>query len=148
GLPTGRSASLADRDLLLPRLEQECYEPVESLMTPEEALREARSGAVRPVYIVIGEEAHLAGSVVRAIREAALAGGVPGLNEDQLVAGEADVQAVIAAARTLPMMAKRRFVLVRSIERWDTKGDKSDTAPLDRLLAYAEAPSPSSVLVA
>lgn len=120
----------------------------ESLMTPEEALREARSGNLRPFYLVIGEETHLASGVVRAIREAALTGGVAGLNEDQLMAGESDVQAVLAAARTLPMMAKRRFVLVRNVERWDTKSDRGDLSPLDRLLSYAEQPAPSSVLVA
>jgi len=51
------------------------------------------------------------------------------------------------------MMAKRRFVLVRGLERWEpkagakTQGKATDKDPLERLLDYAKAPSPSTVLV-
>ncbi len=116
-------------------------------MTPDEALREARAGELRPVYLLVGEEAHLIDQVVRALREATIAGGIPGLNEDQLMAGEADVDAVLGAARTLPMMAKRRWVLVRGLEKWESdKGDKRGSA-LDRLADYAESPANTTVLV-
>jgi DNA polymerase-3 subunit delta len=85
--------------------------------------------------------------VVRALRETAVAGGIPGLNEDQLMAGETDVDAVLSAARTLPMMAKRRWVLVRGLEKWESdKGDKRGS-PLDRLADYAENPASTTVLV-
>jgi len=105
------------------------------------------------VYLVAGEEALLASSVVLAIKTASLKGGVAGLNEDQYQAGEVDVDKVLAAARTLPMMAKRRYVLLRGLERWEPKaGGKSegkitDKDPLEKLLDYAKAPSPSTVLV-
>jgi DNA polymerase-3 subunit delta len=51
------------------------------------------------------------------------------------------------------MMAKRRFVLVRSIERWEPKaggkpeGKLTDKDPLEKLCDYAKSPSTSSVLV-
>jgi DNA polymerase-3 subunit delta len=116
-------------------------------MSPEEALREARSGELRPLYLLVGEESHLIDQVVRALREATIRGGIPGLNEDQLMAGEADVDAVLSAARTLPMMAKRRWVLVRGLEKWESdKGDKRGSA-LDRLADYAENPASTTVLV-
>ena len=122
-------------------------------MTPDQALAEAQRGELRPVYLVAGEEALLASSVVLAIKTASLKGGVAGLNEDQYQAGEVDVDKVLAAARTLPMMAKRRYVLLRGLERWEPKaGGKSegkitDKDPLEKLLDYAKAPSPSTVLV-
>lgn len=122
-------------------------------MTPEQALAEAASGALRPVYLVAGEEAFLAGAVVAALKAAALKGGVAGLNEEQFQAGEAEIDGVLAAARTLPMMAKRRFVMVRSIERWEPKagakaeGKLTDRDPFEKLLDYAKAPSASTVLV-
>lgn len=104
------------------------------------------------MYLVAGDEALLASSVVLAIKTACLKGGVAGLNEDQYQAGETDVDKVLAAARTLPMMAKRRYVLLRGLERWEPKagareGKVTDKDPLEKLLDYAKAPSPSTVLV-
>ncbi len=119
-------------------------------MTPEQALAEARSQKLRPVYLVVGNEHHLVSQVIRALRDATLEGGVVGLNEDQLNANELGIDAALATARTLPMMAKRRFILVRDIEHWEGasgKGAKSTSSPLDRLAEYAKDPAPSSVLV-
>lgn len=104
------------------------------------------------MYLVAGDEAYLAASVVSALKAASVKGGVPGLNDDQYQAGEVDVDRVLSDARTLPMMAKRRFVLVRGLERWEPKAGKSegkvtDKDPLEKLLDYAKAPSPSTVLV-
>jgi DNA polymerase-3 subunit delta len=106
------------------------------------------------VYLVVGEEAHLLSEVVRALKQAALAGAVPGLNEDSREASETNVDAVLSAARTLPMMAKRRFVLVKSLERWEPKEggearakDGKSKDPFERLLEYAKEPSPTTTLV-
>lgn len=92
-------------------------------MTPDEAVREARAGQLRPVYLVAGEEGYLVAEVVKEIRQAALAGSPLGLNDDQLDAADTAVDVALATARTLPMMAKRRFVSVRGIERWDAPGE-------------------------
>lgn len=135
-------------------------------MTPDQALKEATTGALRPVYLVMGEERWLVDRVVSAIREAAAKGGVAGFNEDKFTAGEAPIESVLGAARMLPMMGPRRFVLVRGVERWEKKDDGDDgegdderggaggkrgaskqASPLDALAEYAKAPSPSAVLV-
>jgi DNA polymerase III subunit delta len=117
-------------------------------VTPEQALQESKSGKLRPVYLVVGPEQYQQSLVVRALRDAALQGGTAGLNDDQWTAGEVGVDVVIGAARTLPMMAPRRWVLVRSLERWEPKGDAGKSADaLDRLCEYAKNPSPSTVLV-
>ena len=122
-------------------------------MTPDQALAEATQGQLRPVYFVAGEEALLASQVVAALKGATMKGGVTGLNEDQYQAGEVDVDKALSAARTLPMMAKRRFVLIRGLERWEkSKGESpsakvTDKDPLEKLVDYAKAPSASTVLV-
>jgi DNA polymerase-3 subunit delta len=121
-------------------------------VTPDQALAEAARGELRPVYLVAGEEAYLASGVVAALKAACLKGGVPGLNEDQYQAGEVDIDRVLGDARTLPMMAKRRFVLVRGLERWEPKagareGKLTDKDPFEKLLDYAKAASPSTVLL-
>jgi DNA polymerase III subunit delta len=120
-------------------------------MTPAQALREAESGSLRPVYLVLGEELYLQRQVLRAIREAALRGGIPGLNEDQVLAQNAKVSQVLGFAKTLPMMSQRRWIEVRQVEHWEGKEGKDDnqrvSQDFDALAAYAETPMPSSVLV-
>ncbi len=120
-------------------------------MTPEQAVAEARKAELRPVYLLLGEERYLSSLVLAELRRAALGGVDLGLNDDQFDAGDADVEAVLSAARTLPMMAKRRLVVVRSIERWEPKGegkpDAKKASPLDRLAEYAAAASPTTTLV-
>ncbi|WP_437596180.1 DNA polymerase III subunit delta [Sorangium sp. So ce590] len=127
-------------------------------------MKEATTGALRPVYLVMGEERWLVDRVVSAIREAAAKGGIAGFNEDKFTAGDAPIESVLGAARMLPMMGPRRFVLVRSVERWEKKDDGDDgdderggaggkrgaskqVSPLDALAEYAKAPSPSAVVV-
>jgi DNA polymerase-3 subunit delta len=126
-------------------------------MTPQEAIESVANGTLRPVYLVVGEEAYLRDQVVRAIREAVLAGGVPGLNDDQLDAGNTAAAAAIGVARTMPMMAPRRLVTVRSVERWEPKGDKKEASKasekkrrgdsFEAVGEYAKAPSPDCTLL-
>lgn len=125
-------------------------------MTPDEAIKKAEHGELLPVYLVVGEERMLRDAVIAAITKAALAGGLPDFNHDKFTAGEADVDKVIGATRTVPMMAKKRVVFVRGLERWDTAAGSSDSddggtskalPPLDRLAEYAKAPIDSTTLV-
>ena len=97
------------------------------------------------MYLVAGEERFLRDQVVAVLRQASLGSGIAAFNEDRFTAGEASADKVLAAARTVPMMANRRFVLVRSAERWEGGGDSE--APLDAIATYAQAPVDSSCLV-
>jgi DNA polymerase-3 subunit delta len=122
-------------------------------MGPAEAIAQAKKGALLPVYVVVGEERYLRDQVVAELRAAALGNGIAAFNEDKFQAGEVDVDKVLSAARTVPMMAPKRFVLVRGVERWDSarasdEGESSsDTSPLDRLAAYAAEPIDSTCVV-
>lgn len=114
--------------------------------------------ALLPLYLVVGDETFLAEEVVRKLQKTARIGGIEGFNEDRFTAGESHVDAVLGAAKSMPMMAKRRFVLVRSVERWESKAEDGEEAaapkgrtkaegPMDRLASYAADPSPACVLV-
>ena len=133
-------------------------------MTPEQAIQEAKRGELRPVYVVAGEERLLADQVLSVLRDATLQGGVAGFNEDKFTAGEATADAILAAAKMLPMMAKRRLVVVRGLERWDARASRAEddeegaspaeptkgvkeAGPLDRLAEYAKNPADTTVLV-
>jgi len=120
-------------------------------VTPGEAIAQAKQGKLLPLYVIVGEERFLRDEVVAVLRSAALGNGVAAFNEDKYTAGEADADAILSAARTVPMMAPKRFVLVRSIERWDGSGgddgDAKKLAPLDRFAEYAAAPIDSTCVV-
>lgn len=105
--------------------------------------QELERGELRPVYLIVGEESYTANELLRAVREATLRKGVPGLNDDQFQAHEIDVDGVLSAAKTIPMMAQRRFVSVRGIERWEAR----DARALERLCDYFENPAESTSLV-
>ncbi len=123
-------------------------------MSPEDVLREIASQKLRPVYLVLGEERVLVDRTVAALRQAALEGGTSGFNEDKLHANETDVEHVLNAARTMPMMGRRRLVLLRGLERWDSQGtegsgaasERGNTA-MDKLTTYAASPVDSTCLV-
>jgi DNA polymerase-3 subunit delta len=113
-------------------------------VTPTQAIDQAKAGQLLPVYLVTGEERIVRDEVVAEVRKAALAGGIPAFNEDRFTAGDVDVDAVLSAVRTVPMMAKRRFVLLRGADRWDAA---EASAQLERLADYAAAPVDSTCLV-
>ena len=114
-------------------------------MTPAQAIEQARKGALLPLYLVAGEERLSRDEVIAALREACLAGSVAAFNEDKFTAGEVNIDSVISAARTVPMMAKKRFVLVRGAERWESQ--ESEDSPFERLNEYAAAPVESTCVV-
>ena len=115
-------------------------------MTPEELCRQVEAGNVPPIVLVVGAEQYLQNKVVQALRTAALKESVAGLNEDQFVATETPIDSIISAARTLPMLARKRFVCVRQIERWET-ASKGEADALARIAQYATAPVSSCVFV-
>ena len=75
------------------------------------------------------------------------------LKEDVLDACATTVEAALQIARTMPMMARQRFVHVRGIEAWDaekkSKSKKSEakTEGLDACIKYQETADASTVLV-
>jgi DNA polymerase-3 subunit delta len=126
-------------------------------MSPDEAVDLAQQGRLAPVYLVVGEETYTVERVLSALRQGALGKGPAAFNEDKFVAGEDDIDRVISAARMVPMLSPRRFVVVRALERWDARMQDDEEAPksreperknpLDRLADYANSPVDSSSVV-
>lgn len=120
-------------------------------MTPDEAVQRAERGELLPVWLLIGEERLLRDQALASITKAALAGGLPEFNFDKFTAGEGDVDKMLAATRMVPMMAKKRVVVIRGIERWDGAAEAGEDArslpPLDKIAEYAKSPIDSTTLV-
>lgn len=115
-------------------------------MMPDEFCKQIEAGNVPAVVLVVGVEQYLQNRVAQAVRTSVLKGAVPGLNEDNFVATEDDIDSVISAVRTLPMLAQRRIVTIRQIERWESNA-RGGADALDRIAQYASNPVSSCVLL-
>jgi DNA polymerase-3 subunit delta len=115
-------------------------------MTPDEAIKRAEKGELLPVYLLTGEERLLRDQALAAIVRNALAGGLSEFNLDKFTAGETPVDKVLSATRTVPMMAKKRVVVVRGLERWDSESG-GDDPPLDKIAEYAKEPVDSTCFI-
>jgi DNA polymerase-3 subunit delta len=98
-------------------------------------------GEIAPIYCLAGER-YLVDAAHAAIRAAVLgqAGAAAGFNHDTFELKESGLEACLATARTLPMMAKRRLVVGKGIG--EVKADQ-----LEPLVDYVADPNPSTCLV-
>jgi DNA polymerase-3 subunit delta len=92
----------------------------------------------KPVYLFYGEESFLIEEATDAVINAALTKDGRGFNLDIVYGSEADAKDVVSHASSFPMMAERRVVIVRDV-------DKLSNAEL--LVNYIENPSPSTCFV-
>jgi DNA polymerase-3 subunit delta len=105
--------------------------------------KEISAGKTAPVYLLHGEEAFLKQEALALLRRAVLgeAGAEPSpWSLTVLEGGSARLAEILDAARTLPMLAPRRMVLVKEAE----KLRESDA---DSLKEYLGNPSPTTCLV-
>jgi DNA polymerase-3 subunit delta len=119
-------------------------------VTPQEAAAEIEAGNARPAYVVAGEEGLLVERVVAAARAHVVDAATAGFNVDVFDASEGSIERALDAAKTAPMMARRRLVILRGVERLDKSSDDDapkkgvKISPLDRLADYVASPAPSS----
>jgi len=100
----------------------------------------AAKGQIDPVYVVASEHPVLVDRALAAVRDAAVPPAMRAWNYDVLE-GKVSASRVITTCQTLPMMGPRRMVFVRDLAA--TPADE-----LTALVAYLDAPSPSTVLFA
>lgn len=107
-------------------------------MEIQQLIREAQAGRYRPVHILVGSERFFVDRAVQTLRRAVL-GEQTGWNEDVFQGKGANVTRILEAARTLPMMAKARWVLVRGAEQLAN-------SELDKFTSYLDNPVDSTCL--
>lgn len=108
--------------------------------TLSDVTQRADQGSLDPVYVFVGTERLLVERAVEAIRRAIDAQGAPGFNVDIFDGKGLDASTVSAAARTLPMMADRRLVLVRHVDAMTPTEQR-------QLADYLDDPADSACLV-
>ena len=100
----------------------------------------ARGGSYPPVTVIAGSERLVLDRAVDALKQAALSGDTGGFNSDVFQGAALSAQTLINTARTLPMFASSRFVLVRNAEA-------IPAGEVDALCAYLRKPSPEACVV-
>lgn len=101
---------------------------------------DVQSGELLPVYLLGGQESFLARRAYDLLYPAAVGAGPRGFNEQTFIADKTSGAAIAGACNTLPMMGKRRVVVVRQIERMKKEHQ-------DDLGEYCANPSPTTVLI-
>jgi len=100
----------------------------------------ASTGSLASVYVLVGTEQLLIERAVDAARKAVDSMGTPGFNVEIFDGKGLEAARVISAARTLPMMADMRFVLLRHV---DTMTPTEQT----HLAEYLDDPSDSTCFI-
>lgn len=96
-------------------------------------------GQVPQLVFLTGKERYLINRCVDLLRDAALEPRTRDFNCDVLEGKEATPGRILSAARTLPMMGKRRLVLVRD-------ADEMSAEQLAGLIDYLQRPAPETCL--
>jgi DNA polymerase-3 subunit delta len=103
-------------------------------------LERARAGDYPPVCLVAGSERLLVERAIEALKQATLGDGPSGFNSDTFQGAGLSAQTLVNTARTLPMLASRRFILVRNV-------DAMAAPELEAIGAYLRKPSPDACVV-
>ena len=107
-------------------------------LTFDELRSELSQRKFSPVYLFYGEEDLLAEEATDLIINSAMSPEQQGFNLDVVYGNDADTRDILSHASSFPMMADRRVVVVRELDKLVNK---------ELLSSYLEQPSPSTCLV-
>lgn len=102
--------------------------------------RTLKKSDAAPVYFIWGEETMMLDEAVAAIIKHAAPEGTNDFNFDSFHGREANMDAVVSACEMLPMMAKRRVVVMRDAQ-------EVALSELNGLADYLDNPSPTTCLI-
>jgi DNA polymerase-3 subunit delta len=102
-------------------------------------LNDIKSGNIKPIYFLMGEEPYYIDIVSDYIEKNVLSEEEKGFNQTVLYGRDVSVEDIVSTSKRYPMMAERQVVIVKEAQ------DLSRT--IDKLESYADNPMPSTVLV-
>ncbi len=98
-----------------------------------------KAGQIKPIYFLMGEEPYYIDKISDFIENNVLTEEEKGFNQMVLYGRDVSIEDILSNAKRFPMMAERQVVIVKEAQ------DLSRT--IESLVAYAENPQPSTVLV-
>ncbi|NOZ62702.1 MAG: DNA polymerase III subunit delta [Calditrichaeota bacterium] len=112
----------------------------QNVLTYLEAIREIENGAPGAIYFVYGEERFLHDEFIHWARKKLVDPATADFNFNLFYAEGSDADAIVGIARSYPMMAQRRLVIVRDLQNFKI-------GALNRLAAYAKNPMTTTCLI-
>lgn len=119
-----------------------------STLTPATLRRQITTGALDPVYLVLGDDEHEKAELANEFEDV-VDEGLRAFNVERFRGGDVPLGIVLDALRTLPMMAPRRIVTGIRAERWlmPKRDSQASTRDLEALERYLEMPVSHATLV-
>jgi len=102
-------------------------------------VNDIKSGNIRPVYFLMGEEPYYIDKLSDYIEQNLLSEEEKGFNQTVFYGRDVSVDDIVSTCKRYPMMAERQVVIVKEAQ------DLAKT--IDKLESYAENPTPTTVLV-
>lgn len=124
------------------------------------ARKEIAAGDLLPVYFICGNESFFIDSLQQDIIKS-LPEDLRDFNMDIFYGNETNLSSVITAAKSFPMMADRRIVVLRDLSATQSRArtdhnqdsgtsqtsESGEVSNIDELLSYFERPNPSTILI-
>lgn len=113
-------------------------------MNYKELNKSLKNNEISPVYLFTGPEQYIGHMMEKTLIETEIAKGLEPLNLTTYSDKNIDVSEFLATCETLPMMSRKRIVIIREEAQLDKISDKK---ALDRINVYLEKPCLSTLLI-
>lgn len=115
------------------------------VVAPDSLETSLKHGKFDPVYFLFGDEEFLIDEACNRIMDAAVDESTRSFNFDLLYGSEITLNDIVERASAYPLMAERRVVVVRELDRtFALRGKPDENTPFAR---YMKTPAPTTVLV-
>lgn len=98
-----------------------------------------KKGNIKPIYFLMGDEPYYIDKISDFIEENVLDEAEKGFNQQVMYGRDASIEDIVSSAKRYPMMAERQVLIIKEAQ------DLSRN--IEKLVAYAENPQPTTVLV-
>lgn len=105
----------------------------------KEIVSDINKGNAKPIYFLMGDEPYYIDKISNYIADTLLTEEEKGFNQMTLYGRDTSVDEVVANAKRFPMMAEHQVVIVKEAQHLSRN--------IEKLVAYAENPQPTTVLV-
>jgi DNA polymerase III subunit delta len=102
-------------------------------------INDIKSGNIKPVYFLMGEEPYYIDKLTEYIEKNILSEDEKGFNQMVIYGRDTTIEDIVSNAKRYPMMAERQVVIVKEAQEL--------TKTIDKLESYVENPQPTTVLV-
>jgi len=103
-------------------------------------VKELKKGNISPVYFFYGDEKYSIEQATQHVIDATVQQDVKDFNFDLFYAGETDTAKILDVAKSYPMMAPKRTVVIKEIQKFSA-------SHLDVLAKYSGSPTPTTCMV-